>query len=792
MQKTFKIALLCGGPSRERGISLNSARSVLDHLADDRVEILPVYFDYQSRAYKISPAQLYSNTPSDFDFKLSRTARPLSDAGLARYLKTTDLTFIAMHGPFGEDGQIQSWLEEHDIPFVGTSAAACKQVFDKYRANEFIRRLGFFTLPSIVLKIFHDDHRRLISRFFADNKITRAIVKPATGGSSIGVFSVTTAAEALAKAELIFSKRMDTRVVVEPFAQGIEFTVIILQNRFGLPVAILPTEIEADYSKHQIFDFRKKYLPTRQVTYHCPPRFDNETIEKIQAQAEQLFQGLGMRDFARFDGWKLNNGQIWFSDINPISGLEQNSFIFQQSARVGLSHGEVLRYIVRQAGRRYGLDFPAASRNQATRRKPVNVLFGGTTAERQVSLMTGTNVWLKLKKSHKYQARPFLLGTDHKVWQLPYALTLNHTVEEIMDNCQKYAKAEARLGYLTEKVALRLDLGHESETEELAAPRPMSLPDFLAAAPYVFIGLHGGEGENGVLQKKLEAKKIKYNGPDARVSALCADKWRTKEFIKKLNIKGIAVTPDRALPLSDLTRLSQAELKTFWKESVRDLGARTMIIKPRADGCSSGIARLRSAADLQKYVRLAAAGAPHIPKNTFPDQEQDIEMPTDGVRDLLLERFVATDVVRVVNNQLKYRRVSGWIEVTVGILEENGRLHALSPSLTVAEGAVLSVEEKFQGGTGVNITPPPTELVKTAALNRTRHLIEKLAAGLNLRGYSRIDAFLESRTGDLIIIEVNTLPGLTPSTVLFHQGLAEKPPIFPRELIEKIIAASGY
>jgi D-alanine-D-alanine ligase-like ATP-grasp enzyme len=72
MQKIFKLALLCGGPSPERGISLNSARSVLDHLGSDLVEICPIYFDYQCRAYKISPAQLYSNTPSDFDFKLSR------------------------------------------------------------------------------------------------------------------------------------------------------------------------------------------------------------------------------------------------------------------------------------------------------------------------------------------------------------------------------------------------------------------------------------------------------------------------------------------------------------------------------------------------------------------------------------------------------------------------------------------------------------------------------------------------------------------------------------------------
>ena len=120
------------------------------------------------------------------------------------------------------------------------------------------------------------------------HKLQRAIVKPASGGSSIGVFSVSNPEEALQKANYIFSKRIDTRVVLEPFAGGKEFTVILLESRFGLPVAILPTEIETDYTEHQIFDFRKKYLPTRQVTYHCPPRFSNEIVERIQLQAEQL------------------------------------------------------------------------------------------------------------------------------------------------------------------------------------------------------------------------------------------------------------------------------------------------------------------------------------------------------------------------------------------------------------------------------------------------------------------------------------------------------------------------
>ncbi|KKR23677.1 MAG: D-alanine-D-alanine ligase [Candidatus Peregrinibacteria bacterium GW2011_GWE2_39_6] len=343
----MKILLICGGPSLERGISLNSARSILDHLGDEGIEIVPLYFDHKKRPYRLQVKQLYSNTPSDFDFKLQQTGKFLSSRALKDLFKEVDLAFPVMHGQFGEDGGVQRLLERYRVPYVGSGVEACRRCSDKFEANEFIRSQGFFALPSAVLKIFRNDHEKIINNFFKKHNLKRAIIKPATGGSSIGVFSVGTASEALEKAKLLFSKRMDTRLVLEPFCEGIEFTVILLQNKFGMPVAVLPTEIEADYTEHQIFDFRKKYLPTRQVRYHCPPRFDNNTIERIQVQAEQLFSVLGMRDFARFDGWLLPDGKIWFSDFNPISGMEQNSFLFQQASRIGMSHRNLLRFIVK-------------------------------------------------------------------------------------------------------------------------------------------------------------------------------------------------------------------------------------------------------------------------------------------------------------------------------------------------------------------------------------------------------------------------------------------------------------
>lgn len=776
----------------ERGISLNSARSVLDHLEGDDIEIIPVYYDYKRKPYRISKAQLYSNTPSDFDFKLHQSAVDLTEPTLVKLLRTIDIVFPVMHGPFGEDGGIQAFLEKHKIPFIGSGSVACKKAFDKFIANQFLRANGFYTMSSVVLKIYHKDHHKIVSNFFGEYKITRAIVKPASGGSSIGVFSVSTIDEAIDKTDLIFSKRMDTRVVIEPFATGKEFTVIVLQNRFNLPVAIIPTEIETDYKEHQIFDFRKKYLPTRQVAYHCPPRFSTEIIERIQNDAEQIFTLFGMKDFGRFDGWVLPDGRVWFCDLNPISGMEQNSFLFQQASRVGFSHKDILRYILRHACHRYNIPFPVSNDVTTKKLRPVHVLFGGKTSERQVSLMSGTNAWLKLKRSKHYTPKPFLLDLQNKVWELPYALTLNHTVEEIAYNCARFRIAKKQLGRLEQKVKLRLGLVENDATEELFQPQKMTLAKFAKISPFVFIGLHGGLGEDGTMQKLLKKYCAKFNGSDELASKLCLDKWSTSKFIENLRIDGLRVPPGKLVDVSTPDLNSDRSSRLLWKRLRRELEAETLIVKPRADGCSSGVVHLFSPGDLVKYVDLLKKRTHTIPKNTFRGQTDIVEMPLEPIDDLLFEKFITTDAVRVKNKKLKYVRKTGWVEITVGLLEENKEIRVLNPSITIAEGEVLTVEEKFQGGTGVNLTPPPESIVHPKAVNHTKDLVEKLARAVGMRGYGRIDAFMHVKTGNLIVIEVNTLPGLTPSTVLFHQALAETPPIFPSDFLERLIENKGY
>lgn len=787
----LKIAVLCGGPSQERGISLNSARSVIDHLTNREVEVIPFYVDPHLNFYELSRSQIYSNTPSDFDFKLSDTHKRLDEESLGKRLKDFHLVFPAIHGAFGEDGTIQQLMDDYDLPYVGSPAETCRKMFSKNRAAFLLRKAGFPTLPSITLRKGNPHNREMVEKFFADNQLTRAIMKPSAGGSSIGVFSVTSVDEAMSKLENnIFSPEIDSSGLLEPFCEGREFTIIILQNDKGEPVALIPTEISMSYENNAIFDFRRKYLPTNMVSYHSPPRFTDSQIANIQESAESIFKLLGMRDFARLDGWLMPDGKIWFSDFNPISGMEQNSFMFQQGSRIGLSHADMIYMAVSSACRRYRLPTPHVPVIYENRKK-VRVLFGGKSAERQVSLMSGTNVWLKLRASNEFNAEPYFLSPTGEVWQIPYMFCLFHTIEEIVESCKNASDIIAKLEELAPKIRERLGL---SPAVKFTHPVPQSLDEFIQDTKekdaFVFLGLHGGIGEDGTIQAMLDKAGVPYNGSGPAASAICMDKNATGLAITAANIPQVTTALKRAVRIPEnFKNFANADYTSFWDSLCAALKTKTFIIKPQSDGCSAGVIHLRSAEDIQTYVELLRDNAPFIPAGTFHGQKELVEMSRSGSASYLIESFIETDVIRINHTTLSYQEKQGWVELTVGVLTNIAKdeFYTLNPSITVAEGDMLSLEEKFQGGTGINITPPPESILSKKQCDHLRASIAKVAKTLGIDNYARIDLFYNRKTDDIIVIEANTLPGLTPATVIYHQALAETPPLFPPDFLNLLI-----
>ncbi len=805
MHKLLDLAIICGGPSKERGISFNSARSLLDHLCGEPIRIHPIYVDYQKHFYEILPSQLYSNTPSDFDFKLGQTAQFLDSESIVQKLKSVDLVFPCIHGAFGEDGELQAFLEKNNIPYIGPTSSCCKKIFSKHTANNTLSEQGYPTLSRISISKDFQHAEQRIKTFFKQHHLTRAIVKPSAGGSSIGVHSVSSVAQAIEKTYSIFEQGIDSTVIIEAFCEGREFTVMLFENEKREPVAFLPTEIEISYENHQIFDYRRKYLPTSNTRYYTPARFYKETIESIRETAQEIFKLFQVRDFARFDGWLMPNGQIYFSDFNPISGLEQNSFIFRQSSILGFTHRDILVHLIRNACARENIEYPSTETNlsnavvdissdKVVKQSPLFVLFGGQTAERQISLMSGTNVFLKLRLSAYFKPEAYLWDIEGFVWHLPYSYLLNHTVEEIIADCQDSLETDF-LNALTEAVRTVQNQFLTSLSDyspEKNRPTRYTMNEFLTLAQekqaFVFLGLHGGKGENGHLQKMLDQKGLRYNGSGLQGSYICMDKYLTGEKIKELQNPNIQTVPKVSVSMHLLLGLlKENQIDIFWNDVQSQLQTSTLIIKPRKDGCSAGVIQLHSAGDLERYIELLKEQVAYIPPNTFSNQTCIVEMPCEKEDFFLLEAFIEVDFLRIIDNAIVHQPKLGWVEMTVGVLEEKGKYHSLNPSLTVAEGTILSLEEKFQGGTGINITPPPEILLSKQQVQKIRQLVEVAAQALCIENYARLDIFYNRLMDQLFIIEANTLPALTPSTVIYHQALAEEPAMSPRTFLEHII-----
>lgn len=848
-EEVLRVALICGGPSAERGISLNSARSVLDHIQAEDLSVSCYYIDCQLNAYAISPAQMYSNTPADFDFKLDSLAEGFNS--LSEFMEhlavSTDIVFPLIHGKFGEDGSIQELIEKAGIPFVGTGSREARLAFDKYNASMVLDSHKFVTIPSFLVQGIVTKKNEL-SKWFAYNgldiKSGKVVVKPACAGSSIGVDVAFGVNDALIKANKLITEGVDDRVIIETFIEGgKEFTAIVLDVGSGSnssPVTLLPTEVELHFrssfdaaESEEIFSYRRKYLPTQQVAYHTPPRFSVDVIEHIRKGAAMLFRYLGLRDFARIDGWflpsadsssadmqnenmklfgNLKSGTVIFSDINLISGMEQTSFLFQQAAQVGLSHAGILRTIIRRACARspklYSYADQACSserfrlsglhKSRPEPRRKVFVIFGGDTSERQVSLMSGTNVWLNLRACSDLDVTPFLLSQatvdsflqNHEqkeqnveskmVWQLPYSLVLRHTVEEVVGACRQAiepGRAEMT-SMLRDQVILDLQEHTSSNNWFSGFDISFEIPEILTL-------------EKWIIRAKEVGATVFLAGPGVSASRICMDKVATSLALTHLSNVGVLTLNKVVRSREELLASSMSDL---WHSLTSMLDAPTLCIKPTGDGCSTGVARLCCKEDLEKYVQVLQEKLPHILPNTLSKAHGMIMMPDPPAEKVIFEAFIETDDIVVTSKHggstqsgLLWKGANRWVEVTVGVMGTKGEMHSFNPSITVKEdGDILSLEEKFQGGTGINLTPPPTSIIREEALHACKKRIKILANALGLEGFSRIDAFVDVDTGEVLVIEVNTVPGMTPSTVLIHQALAEDPPMYPQQFFRTV------
>ena len=567
----------------------------------------------------------------------------------------------------------------------------------------------------------------------------------------------------------------ETQVLVESFVAGREFSCIVVEDPDGQPLALPPTEI---VKGEELFDYRSKYLPglVRKIT---PIDLPEDKIQEIRAACEEMFRTFGFQVYARLDGFVGLDGRLFLNDPNTTSGMLPASFFFHQAAEIGLNPSQFLTYLIRTslaARRRAGLrpvklgallqqlDAAVAGRqHEATERIRVAVIMGGYSSERHISVESGRNIYEKLSSSAKYAPVPvFLTGSaqEHRLYVLPVNVMLKDNADDIRE---KIEHAEAGKAPHPILARIRQEASAITSTyagQALALPRRISFEELAGMVDEVFIALHGRPGEDGALQQELEQFNLPYNGSGVASSSVTINKFETNQ---RLRAAGLLVAAHRMAPKPEW----QAEAESFYR-ALETQFPYPFIAKPADDGCSSAVKKIKNRAELEAFSQLI-----------FRTDEDLLPGPASVLNLGFKEEFPRKEAF-LVETLIGRDGAAHFLEITGGLLtsyDEDGLLdiEVFEASEALANGEVLSLEEKFLAGEGQNITPArydaePAERQRIS--NEVKAVLRRVAEVLDIQGYARIDAFVRVRPEggvEVLIIEVNSLPGMTPATCIFHQ-----------------------
>jgi D-alanine-D-alanine ligase len=301
MTKKLRVALLAGGKSGEREVSLKGAAGVIKALDPEKYEV---------RRY--DPA--------------TDLARLAADAG------DLDVAFILLHGPLGEDGTMQGFLDLLGLPYQGSGVLGSALAMDKNLAKIIYRQAGLLVPDWVMI----GDQEAAAPEKVLARMLLPVVIKPVGQGSSLGM-SIAHSPDEL-RAGLREALRFGREVMVEEFIRGREITCGILGNGelIALPlVEIIPGE------GHPFFNYEAKYQPgaSREI---CPADLKSEVTTRAQEIALTAHRALKLRGYSRTDMIVSDNGDIYVLETNTIPGMTPTSLLPQAAAVHGLSFGTLL------------------------------------------------------------------------------------------------------------------------------------------------------------------------------------------------------------------------------------------------------------------------------------------------------------------------------------------------------------------------------------------------------------------------------------------------------------------
>lgn len=340
----MKVVVLAGGTSTERDVSLVSGSMIYRALKKNghQAILLDVYLGYEGDTNQIFEsdvdwaAKISAISEKNPDLEAVKAMRPDGDKNffgpnVLKLCQSADAVFMALHGANGEDGKIQACFELLGIPYTGTDFVSSAMAMDKGITKDIFLAHHIPTPAGIRLKKGEQEEEKVPYP---------CIVKACCGGSSVGVCIAQNDAEyEAAKAEAF---RYDEEVIIEQYITGREFSVGVMDGKALPVIEIAP--------KQGFYDYKNKYQAGSTVET-CPAELPEDKTRKMQQIAEQVFEALRMKNYARMDFMMSKEGEIFCLEANTLPGMTPTSLLPQEAAAVGISFEELCEKILQYAKR---------------------------------------------------------------------------------------------------------------------------------------------------------------------------------------------------------------------------------------------------------------------------------------------------------------------------------------------------------------------------------------------------------------------------------------------------------
>lgn len=304
-----KVLLIYGGNSSEHNVSCSSMKSIQKNIDNQR---------YSLTCVKITQKNTWQDEHGEIN-------------DIVEYLKAFDVIFPIIHGKHGEDGTLQGMLDMFDIPYVGSKCAASAICMDKLFTKQIAKDLN---IPQVPYQVYEKDIQLLLP--------FPVIVKPANGGSSIGI-EIANNAKELKKA-IRKALKYDSKIIIEQFIKAQELEVAVLEDD-SLIVSV-PGEI---VSANDFYDYNAKYENAKSQTL-IPANIPLEVEAKIKEYATILFKKLDLHGLARIDFfYDKEHNQIYFNEINTLPGFTEISMYPKLMMYENITYQELISKLIESA-----------------------------------------------------------------------------------------------------------------------------------------------------------------------------------------------------------------------------------------------------------------------------------------------------------------------------------------------------------------------------------------------------------------------------------------------------------